>query len=239
MRSILAACLSFFSLACGACAYRLPVSYPGSSASETIDIRVAQDQIEKVASGIRQDAMKASRHGFISVMTQPDYQGRAQTVEAQTDVYVAALDDAQRKAQAIAAREHVMLGPVESIQEILGNIGPISTLKGAMPLSVGVHVSPNQPVMLFVAFRLGSLDQQTDVPHVIAVYGLASPRIGPQYGAQGVPKIIEINLNDGGKTAAAAMDALLQDDKLVRDALAKMSVPQSAVTVERTQTTQQ
>lgn len=212
--------------------------YPSPNASETIDVRVAQGQIERVAAGIRQDVMKASRHGSISVMTQPDYQGRAQTFEAQTNVYVSALDDAQRKAQAIATREHVTLGPVESIQEILGNAGPISTLKGNMPPTLGVRISSNQPVTLFVAFRLGPPDQQADVPRIIAVYGLASPQIGREYGAQGIPKIIEINLSEGGKTAAAAMDALSQDDKLVRDALAQMNVPQSAVSVARSATFQ-
>ncbi|HEV2878588.1 MAG TPA: SIMPL domain-containing protein [Candidatus Eremiobacteraceae bacterium] len=230
-------------VACSACGYRLQQPYyPASNASESIEVRVAQDQVEKVASQLREALLKGGRHGAggITISTNADYYGRPQTIAADTDVYASALDDAHRKAAAIAAREHVSLGPVESIQEVLGGAGPpYSPLKGNMPPTLGIRVSANQPVTLYVAFRLGSPIQQSDVPQVISVYGLGTPQISPRYGAQGMPKVISIEINGGGRSAEAAIDALAQDDRLVRDTLAKMNVPASAISVARSSTYQQ
>jgi uncharacterized protein YggE len=228
---------------CAACGYRFQQPYyQGSNATESIEVRVGQDQVEKVASQLREALLKSGRHGAggISITTNPDYSGRPQTIAADTDVYASALDDAHRKAAAIAAKEHVSLGPVESIQEVLSGTGPpVSPLKGSTPPTLGIRVSSNQPVILYVAFRLGVSTQQSDVPQVISVYGLGTPQISPRYGAQGVLKVITIDINGGGRSAEAAIDALAQNDKLVRDTLAKMNVPASAISVARSSTYQQ
>jgi len=203
-------------------------------------VRVAQEQVERVANELRQDLASGNQHGSgsISISTTPDYQGPPQTIVAEIDVYVLALDDAHRKAGAIAAREHVSLGPVLSIQEVLNGAGPPTVLKGNTPPH-GVRVSSSQPVTLYVTFRLGSPTQQSDVPQAIAVYGLGSPQITPRWGTQGAPKIIEISIGANARRPEAAIDALMQDDRLVRDALARIGVPASAVTVSRSSTFQQ
>lgn len=228
---------------CSVNRYPIPGPYPylTSHASESLEISVAQSQIESTASALRQASGSDSRPrgASISIVTRPEYVARPSATETHSDVYVEALDDARVKAQAIATKEHISLGPVQSIQEILaGPGGSYSPLKGPTTLSM-VRVSPSQPVVLFVAYRLGSGGGQSDLPHVISVYGLSPVQNEQQplgYPGPNTQKIIEVDINADDKNLENAIAAVAAYETLIRQTLTRLKVPASAARVARSET---
>jgi hypothetical protein len=223
----------FLALACAACTSTPRFQATSSGIATTIVIRVSAAVVNNAMDTLRQLAAE-NRAKYPSVRTQinsyPEYDTQRSTVVTGSDRYAAALDDAHRKADGIARKLGVSLGPVQSVEEILYGAAPrYSPLKGNAPALPypSVNVAANQPVILYVVYNLASSTGANGVPHLIAVYGMTS--LGSE-ARQSQVQLITVNLNASGKTLDEANAAEQAYEGLIRERMRPMLEPGSAIT---------
>lgn len=144
----------------------------------------------------------------------------ARTAGANADVYDAALQDADRKAAAIAAHLHARVAGILSVTEYRGAASAGGTRQAGMEtLSVShVSVSANEPVALAVVYAASG-------GRSIAVFGLADA------AAHGAAEGVDVNIYVTGASAAQAARRMQLVEQGVRAAGARFRLGPQAFTV--------
>jgi hypothetical protein len=202
---------------------------PQSTSTARQEISVALGQISSAKFSDALAAAAGQTKMSCGLMTSPDYAGRASPKPQSGDLLKKALEDAQRKAQILAAAGHLKLGSIDAIVQEVAGITPITTaLKGNVPLSSGaINVSPNAPVALVVRYKLlggsGTLE----------VVGFSSPPTSPNYQLPDRSRT-SIVLNASGRTLSDAVQSLKSCENVVRKTAQELGVSENAVEVRAT-----
>ncbi len=218
-------------LALVACNGNAPSAQVAPQASITLDIGVPDDRRDAFVAALRLAIANGLGNGSVSVnmdsygssyyqMNQPT------TTVAGVDLYTSALDDAHRKAAAVAERLHVSLAAPNSVSEELQSFPIGQALKGGTQAST-VRVLPNQPIILYVSFA-------TSIPgQTITVFGISSSETTQPNGG---PKLddVRVQITGRGKDVKAAGDAVSQVEGKVRDEASKFGILASSMHVTGT-----
>ena len=139
-------------VASGCARSNAPTPYYGPEAAETLSIQCPFGSANQFIADVRTtvvDEIARGARGSINVNANGGYPyQRPQPVAAGVNLYTSALDDATRKAKAVATHMGATLGAPESVTEQLvgggGSGPPVQALKGNAPVSA-VRVSADQP----------------------------------------------------------------------------------------------
>jgi hypothetical protein len=218
-------------IAAGCHASNSPSYQPGPQAGLSMEITVDSSRREAFVVALRSTVTKALASGVSAAVDVNDYgypSNTSQTIVGGVDLYTSALDDAHRKAGAIAQRLHVTLGPVLSVAEQLQSypIPGLQGLKGGAPQSL-VRVSPNQPVVLYVVF---SASAPGEAPNSIAIYGLSSSKTEVAASAQ-APKTVNVHvqITGHGTDMQAATEAQSRVESAVRQEASAFGISNSSI----------
>jgi uncharacterized protein YggE len=220
-------------LALAACTQNAQSPQPTPAVSIQLDIGVPDNQKEAFVDALRSTVVNGFASSSVSVNVDSYGYGYFQmnqptTALAGTDLYTSALDDARRKADAVALRLRVSLTAPTSISEELQSfpVGQVQALKGnAQPTTV--RILPNQPIVLYVDFATSTPGQS------ISVFGISSSKTTqPSTG----PKLedVHVMISARGRDVKSAGDAAAKVEAAVRDAATKYGLPASSVQVSGT-----
>jgi uncharacterized protein DUF541 len=217
-------------VAAGCHASNSPSYQPGPQAGLSMEITVDSNRREPFVTALRSTVAKALASGATAAVDVNDYgypSNTSQTIVGGVDLYTSALDDARRKAEAIAQRLHVTLGHVVSATEQLQSypIPGLQGLKGGASQSL-IRVSPNQPVVLYVVFATTG----AGAPDSIAIYGLSSSKTEVAASAQ-APKTVNVHvqINGHGSDMQAATEAQSRVESAVRQEASAFGIPNSSI----------
>ena len=218
-----------------ACNGNAPSAQVTPQASITLDIGVPDARRDAFVGELRSAIANGLGNGSVSVSVDSYSYGYYQqanqpaTALAGADLYTSALDDARRKASAVAQRLHVSLAAPDAISEELQSFPVGQALKGnAQPVTV--RVMPNQPIVLYVSFSTSTPGQ------TITVFGISSS----ETQANATPKLddVHVMITGRGKDAKTAGEAASRVEVTVRDEASKFGLPTESVHVAGTNFTQ-
>ncbi len=206
--------LSLFAVACAPQAQQ----YPNRIASVREDMisRLPQKDVQRFMNALRSDVPEQPG---CSVNVN-EWQGYGRSANVDASVYEAALDDARRKALAIARRMGTGLGSVQSVSEFSGAADASGAQGRGMPLKgAPVMTSAGQPVALGVVYRTSNGGD-------IAVFGLGDA------AAHGAPQGVQVSINASAPTLDEARKRVAAVESSVRAIARKFGLPDTAVTVD-------
>jgi len=213
------------------CSGSAPSAQAAPLASITLDIGVPDARRDAFIAALRSAIANGLGNGSVSVNVDSYGYGYNQMNQPPTtvtgvDLYTSALDDARRKAAAVAQRLHVSLAAADSVTEELQSFPVGQALKGGTQ-ALTVRVLPNQPIVLYVSFATSAPGQ------TITVFGISSSETTqPNAGLK--LDDVHVMITGHGKDVKAAGDAVSQVEAAVRDEASKFGLPSASMHVAGT-----
>ncbi len=178
---------------------------------------MAEKDVQPFISALRTGAPELTGNVNISEW-RGDYGG---TSHADATVYVAALDDAQQKASAIARHVNAKLGSMLSVTEYDGPAGAAPSGQNIQLKGSSVMVRTDGPVALAVSYALSSGGS-------VSVFGLADA------AAHGAPKGVDISVNVSGPSIAESWNRAGTIESYIRQAAHKFGLSGAAISISNT-----
>ncbi len=189
----------------------------GANAHEDIVARMPEKAVQPFIAALRTSAPDLTGNVNISEW-RGDY---GATSHADASVYVAAIDDAQQKASAIARHVNVKLGPIESLTEYDGPTGAASVGGNIALKGSSVMIRSEGPIALAVTYALSNGGS-------VSVFGLADA------AAHGAPQGVDIGVNVTGPSIADAWAHAGNIENAVRQTARKFGLSDAAISINNT-----
>jgi len=188
----------------------------GANVREEIIARMPEKTVQPFIAALRTSAPEVTGNVNISEW-RGDYGG---TSRADANVYVAAINDAQQKASAIARHVNARLGSIQSVTEYDGPAGAAPSGQNMRLKGSSVMVRTDGPVALAVTYGLSAGS--------VSVFGLADA------AAHGAPKGVAISVNVNDPSIAEAWARAGTIENYVRQIGRKFGLSGPAISITNT-----